>query len=158
MSNYRRIKNKKNNHILKPHADKDGYHTINLYPKNGLKVHRLLCEAVYGAPVGIKNEVNHKDGNRQNNHIKNLEWCARAENIKWSMEHGNMDYERVTSLMREKRRKPVRIIETGEIFESASECAEKLGIRTNRLTRYLARKNRSTMVGYYLEYAEKEDM
>lgn len=31
--------------------------------------------------------VNHKDGNRMNNNIENLEWCTRAENIRYGFEH-----------------------------------------------------------------------
>lgn len=44
------------------------------------KVHRLIAEAFISKPDG-KTEVNHKDGNKLNNSINNLEWVTRQENI-----------------------------------------------------------------------------
>lgn len=42
-------------------------------------VHRLILLTFNGS--NEKNEVNHKDGNKHNNKIDNLEWCTRSENI-----------------------------------------------------------------------------
>lgn len=43
-----------------------------------LKVHRLVCETFYGKS---KLEVNHKNGNKQDNRLENLEFCTRSQNI-----------------------------------------------------------------------------
>lgn len=73
--------------ILKPAKDKDGYLLVALW-KDGKgktsKVHRLVAEAfpdlvdwiekVKGKPFE-ELVVNHKDQNKQNNHVSNLEWC-----------------------------------------------------------------------------------
>jgi hypothetical protein len=55
-----------------------GYCHVHLRPKTG-RVHRLVWEAFIGKiPTGM--EINHKDGNKQNNHIDNLEVVYTREN------------------------------------------------------------------------------
>lgn len=44
------------------------------------KIHRLVAFAFIENP-NIYNVVNHKDGNKQNNHFQNLEWCTSKENV-----------------------------------------------------------------------------
>lgn len=59
-----------------------GYHRVNLYI-NGkarkYRVHRLVAMEFMDNPLGKEN-VNHIDGNKLNNHINNLEWCTASEN------------------------------------------------------------------------------
>ena len=68
---------------LKPCKDKDGYMRLSLY-KNGKEykktVHRLVALAFIPNPEN-KNEINHIDENKTNNHVSNLEWCTNKENI-----------------------------------------------------------------------------
>jgi DNA-directed RNA polymerase specialized sigma24 family protein len=47
--------------------------------KNQVKVHRLVANAFIPNPDDKKN-VNHKDGNKVNNIVSNLEWCTHTEN------------------------------------------------------------------------------
>jgi len=61
-------------------------------PKDWL-LHRVVCCAFYGMPEGEKTgsqriTVNHKDGNRYNNNIENLEWITLKENIKHAYKNG----------------------------------------------------------------------
>lgn len=44
-------------------------------------VHLLVAEAFLGPPQGERNQVNHKDGDKHNNHHDNLEWATRTENL-----------------------------------------------------------------------------
>ena len=76
--------------ILKPQKRKDGYLQYQL-SLNGIrrmrKMHRLVAEAFVENPNGY-NIVNHKDGNKLNNHYSNLEWCTSAENNQHSWDSG----------------------------------------------------------------------
>lgn len=74
--------------FIKPSLTLDGYPQVNVktkLAKNGyrhsIKVHRLIAMAFVPNPYGYK-EVNHIDGNKENNHFSNLEWCTRSHNIK----------------------------------------------------------------------------
>lgn len=46
-----------------------------------IKIHRLVLEAFSPQQDILKKEINHKDGNKQNNNLNNLEWCTRKENM-----------------------------------------------------------------------------
>lgn len=67
---------------LKPNVKKIGYPMVTL-TKDGIQVqhyvHRLMAESFFGSTIGM--DVNHKDGNKENNTIENLEWCSRKYNL-----------------------------------------------------------------------------
>ena len=54
------------------------------------RVHRLVAQHFLPNPDNMK-EVNHKDGNKDNNAAENLEWVTNAENARHAMEHGLWD-------------------------------------------------------------------
>jgi hypothetical protein len=61
-----------------------GYPRVNLRGYEGSKkhfIHRLVAEAFIPNPEN-KREVNHKDGDKANNQVTNLEWCTPSENMK----------------------------------------------------------------------------
>ena len=82
------------NIILQPCLDGDGYPQVNIYV-NGKryckKVHRLVAETFIPNPDN-KPEVNHKDGNKENNDISNLEWVTNQENIDHAVRTGLRHY------------------------------------------------------------------
>lgn len=66
--------------LLKPCKTYNGYYTVTLGNKR-YKVHRLvLTTATNSSGEGL--QVNHKDGNKSNNKLENLEWCTAKENTK----------------------------------------------------------------------------
>lgn len=90
VSNEGRVKSLNFNHtkqekILKCTKTKDGYLRVGLYQdwKQVRKyIHRLVAEAFIENPNNYK-EVNHKDEDKTNNHVENLEWCTPNYNINY---------------------------------------------------------------------------
>jgi hypothetical protein len=50
-------------------------------------IHRMVAYCYCENPNDYK-EVNHKDGNKMNNHYSNLEWCTRSQNAKHGVDLG----------------------------------------------------------------------
>lgn len=108
--------------VLKPGYDGSGYPQVNMYQNGKLKtkkVHRLVADAFIPNPKGFL-EVNHKNENKTNNELSNLEWCTREYNIN----HGTL-IER-SAQTRSKKVKAVNT-KTGDvvIFSSTTEVGHK---------------------------------
>lgn len=79
--------NYKGKHIrraLKPGRSNNGYYTVALLKNRVQKshsIHRLLCRAFIPNPDNLP-QVNHRDGDKQNNALSNLEWCTMSHNMK----------------------------------------------------------------------------
>lgn len=83
-----RIRNAKGK-VLKTYTDKCGYQLIGLY-KDGksktFRVHRIIYETLVG-DIPIDLQINHKDFNRSNNKVSNLEVTTREENVRYSLQN-----------------------------------------------------------------------
>lgn len=72
------IINNTNGHILKPQPNSKGYLRVMIGGQRYF-VHRLVAEK-YIENIDNKEQVNHKDGNKNNNSVSNLEWVSNLEN------------------------------------------------------------------------------
>ena len=83
ISNYGQVRNKTTSKILKPLL-LSGYMVITLKMNNRKtisKIHRLVATQ-FLVRTNETHIVNHKDGNKLNNHVENLEWVSPSENVK----------------------------------------------------------------------------
>lgn len=85
VSDMGRVKNVKTGRVLKGN-DSKGYKVV-----GGEKfgVHRLVAETFIGLTSAL--EVNHKNFNRSDNRLENLEWCTHAENIRHAFRNGRVN-------------------------------------------------------------------
>lgn len=86
LSNMGRIRNANTKRHLSIYVAEDGYGRVCLINKVTQYLHCLVAQTfIPNDKPNERNEVNHIDGNKQNNRIGNLEWCTRKEN----MEHAS---------------------------------------------------------------------
>ena len=136
--------------VLAGGLDKDGYKLVSLYYGDGgkatAKVHRLVSIAFIPNPED-KPQVNHKDGNKINNHVDNLEWATCSENVQHSFD---------TNLKQPSRRKKVAQIDlkTNEVirvYESATQAARENNFNRGKICD-CARGERNHHSGFNWEY------
>ena len=73
-----KVINKHTGHTLAPQPNGKGYLRVSI-GKKLMFIHRLVAEKYIPNPEN-KPQVNHKDGNKLNNCVDNLEWCTAKEN------------------------------------------------------------------------------
>lgn len=149
ISNLGRVWSKKRQIYLKPNKNNSGYLQVRLTAINGKQkaelVHRLVALAFLKNPNNYPC-VNHKDENKENNKLTNLEWCNRSYNI---------NYGTCPERISKANSKAIKCIETGIIYPSGKACAEALGTSADIVSKVLHGKSRcKTANGYHLEFVK----
>lgn len=124
--------------ILKTQIDNNGYHRIRVTIeriKMSYKVHREVAKAFIDNPNNLP-QVNHKDGNKSNNSVSNLEWVTNQENAHHAIENGlwGSVFE-ASRKENESRKKPILAYRIDGVYpctryyESISEAERAIGSR-----------------------------
>lgn len=138
--------------IMKTWYQKSGYENIKLCKENityHFLIHRLVAEAFIPNPNNLP-EVNHKDKNRQNNRVENLEWSNRVDNLydSYSTMTATRNF-RECVLIREKDNVEIKSFQS---VKAAAEYAnEEFGCSISEM-----RKNYKSR-GYRLEFKKCND-
>ena len=156
--NYRGNTNQE--HILKLKEARNGYNQVQLY-KNGKGVfyliHRLVAQAFIPNPDNLP-IVNHKDENKENNNVDNLEWCTYEYNNNYgTINKRHSETMKGRKLSEEHKRKisnsikgnkhpqakKVKCITTGEIFDYIKEAGRKYNIGSSHISKCCKGKAKS---------------
>lgn len=109
--------------LLKQINDKYGYKKVDLYKDRKTKtckIHRLVAQAFIPNPNNLP-EVNHKDENKSNNCVDNLEWCDRKYNMNYGTAQQRSSCKRINHPSRSKQ--VLQLTKSGEfVTEYPSIC------------------------------------
>lgn len=137
-----RIMNIRTQRIMKTFKNDNGYIQVCLRKNNKqytVKVARVIAETFLGEHPGM--DVAYKNGDRSDVCVDNLEWCTRQEVIRRAFERGT----KIPS-----RQIPVRIIETGEVYNSIRACARDIGCYQTDICKCLSGRSLQAK-GYHFE-------
>ena len=146
---------KKSGKILSPCIDTHGYYMLHLWENNvqhAIKVHRLVAEAFIPNPNNLS-DVNHKDENKTNNNVQNLEWCSRSYNLNYGTRH-----ERANT----SKKKPVIMLDAKtfehiKYFDSAIDAERETQISSTNIA-FVCKEKRKTAGGYAWKYAQEDEV
>jgi len=114
---------RRNGKILRPVKTRNGYLRVSL-SKNGTgkmeSIHRLVGYAFIPNPTNLP-QINHRDEDKTNNTVENLEWCDNKYNNNYSHSKPVLQFDRLGNLIKE--------------WPSASKVYEELGIYQQNISR-----------------------
>ena len=128
-----------------PSVQNNGYYLVFLV-KDGYRkaelVHRLVAKAFLENP-NLLAEVNHKDGDKQNNTVSNLEWCSRSDNLR----------HRSRVLGQRGNAKRVVCVERCLSFDAIKDAAEWAGVTSGAIRQSLIKGNKRRAGGYHWRWS-----
>ena len=143
--------------ILKHGLMTSGYKMVSLKNDGKQKIfsiHRLMAIAFLPNENNLP-QVNHKDGNKLNNDLSNLEWCTQSQNMKHMYDSGLKTYKPLHYKGKfgkeHNRSKSVKCVETGVIYGSMSEAGRLLNIDHSSVSWSI--KHKKPIYGMHFEIA-----
>lgn len=159
------------NKVLKTNVSGSGYHTVELFNNEGSKrflVHRLVAMAFLPNP-DLLPQVNHKDEDKSNNDVKNLEWCTAEYNMHYGVmgkiRHTLIDYSKPSYKENaikngKKASKAVKQFLNGRLvaeYESGKEASRETGVNHSHILE-TCRGKRKSAGGFTWQYKGGEDL
>lgn len=136
VSTYGRLKSLyKGVRIIRP-GNTNGYLSVGLYNNTIRKthtIHRLVGIYFIPNPDNLP-QINHKDFNRSNNHVDNLEWCTNKHNVNHSVSAGRMfrgELNQSRGKLKEHQIREIRLLINDGV--KAGEIADKYKVATRTI-------------------------
>ena len=151
VSNLGRIKslNGGGDKILKDRITHSGYNRVCLY-KNGdanhLMVHRIVCQE-FIRNTHNKKTVNHKNLNKVDNRVENLEWMTHKENNQHAIDNGK----------NKKHTTVIKLSDTVEIYHSIIDASKATGICRKAISNCIRGKSKTSGGYKWEEYEFREN-
>lgn len=130
--------------VLKKNINKNGYETVILCKNSEIKgklIHRLVYETFVGV-IEKDKQINHKDGNKQNNHISNLESVSPKENMQHAWKTGlckkRLGTELVFSKLNNKKIRKIRNMSENGV--SQKEIGNIFNVHQSNISYIISRK------------------
>lgn len=134
---------KRNEHIMRPNSIK-GYLYI-MIDKKAYRLHRLVAQHFIPNPDN-KPQVNHKDGDKWNCTVSNLEWVTASENVQHAIDNGLFGSNSFNRI-------PVICIETGVEYPSSYAAGIACGSRDGACVSRCIKGKQATAHGYHWKRA-----
>jgi hypothetical protein len=143
------IRNAQSGAILKPFKCDGRYLRVKLYRLDGKRVHKThmvhrLVAMAFIPNTYNKPQVNHIDGNKENNNATNLEWCTQSENLSHSVKIGLRDMSCCTNATKKTVYQYSLDGTLVRAWESMSQAARELGLQTPNISHCCAGRIRQT--------------
>lgn len=148
--------------ILSPKTHRAGYLVVCLCKNRKQKmyyIHRLVAEAFIPNPDSLP-QVNHKDENKTNNRLDNLEWCSAKYNTNYATANErriktlkqNPNFLKNVEKSKIRNCKKIKCIETNEIFNSTKELSNILSVNIQRIRHCCRRFTKSSINNLHYKY------
>ena len=139
-----RIRNKRTGRVLKTNKNDKGYEVVSL-SEDGKKYTKRVHKMVANSFMDIQDkqlEVTHKDRNRRNNRLDNLELKTRSEIIRDTYKNGREQKHKMRA---------VRCVETGEEWRSIKAASEATGLNKHSISKCVNNPAVKTRDGRHFE-------
>lgn len=151
------VYNEKTNRLLKQQRNKSGYKTITLCKDSHKKtflVHRLVAETFIRNDSNLP-EVNHKDENKDNNSVGNLEWCTHCYNSHYGVNAPakQMRKETIHKANDATRKVVIQFLLNGEKvreYQSAKDASALTGISRANIQKCCSSNTKNKTAGGYI--------
>lgn len=137
-----RIKNVRTQHILSPASQANGVSKVCLRNNNRqytVQTHRLIAETFLGPHPNM--DVRHRNEDLSDNRVENLYWSNHSDTIREAYSRGSKrPYQSIA----------VRVVETGDIYDSIKKCSASLGCDPSYIRQCLSGE-RKNVKGLHIE-------